>query len=101
VQLAVRAFERGWFGVRLVGGTGVLAIVADARPVPDGPPWTSALGMVGEVHAGVAVTAELSRDWWFRLQFAELMTTARDAGYAYCPELRLGLVTRIGRRDRW
>jgi hypothetical protein len=80
-HLAARVLEDGRRGLRLLGGAGVL----------EG---------AGAVHYGAALTLETRRDIWVRFQALHAITTARDAGYAHCLELQLGVVTRLGRRDR-
>jgi hypothetical protein len=79
-QVAARVLD-GAVGLTLVGGAGVLS--------------TS-----GAVHYGGAFTFETRRNLWLRLEVLHVMTVARDAGYAHCLEVQLGLVTRLGRRDR-
>jgi hypothetical protein len=85
-SLAVRAIETSRVGVRMLVGAG--AVTA-----------SSATEMAG--HLGAALTIETSPNLWLRFQFLDVVTTARDNGYAHCLELQLGLMTRIGRRDRW
>lgn len=84
--LAVRAIETSRVGVRMLVGAG--AVTASNA--------TEAAG-----HVGAALTIETSPNLWLRFQFLDVVTTARDDGYAHCLELQLGLFTRIGRRDRW
>jgi hypothetical protein len=91
-QLAIRAFDRGRFGIRALLGAG--AYTASERT-------TSSLATQAEVHGGVALTVAASPNLWVRFQIADQVTTARDDGYAHCVELQLGLVTRVGRRDAW
>jgi hypothetical protein len=93
LQIAVRAVEDGPYGLRLLVGTGVLTALREHA--------TSHRGTAGEVHAGAAFTIETRRDLWLRLQVLDVITPAQDAGYAHCFELQLGVVTRLGRRDRW
>jgi hypothetical protein len=61
---------------------------------------TSRPDTTGAVHWGAAFTIETRRDLWLRLGAYHVITTARDAGYSHCVELQLGVVTRLGRRDR-
>lgn len=80
-HLAARVVERDRFGLRLVGGAG-------------------ALSTTGELHYGGALSYETSPNLWLRFQALHVISVARDAGYAHCVELQLGVVTRLGRRDR-
>jgi hypothetical protein len=80
-QLAFRAVDRGRFGLRLLGGAGLLR--------------TS-----GAIQYGGALTFETHPNLWLRFQALDAITAARDAGYAHCIELQLGVVTSLGRRDR-
>jgi hypothetical protein len=69
-------------------------------------PWvlarreTSRRGIVGEVHGGAAFTIEARTDLWVRVEALDVITTAHDAGFGHCLEIQLGVVTRLGRRDR-
>jgi hypothetical protein len=85
-SLAVRAIDTSRVGVRMLVGAG--AVTASNA--------TEAAG-----HLGAALTIETSPNLWLRFQFLDVVTAARDDGYAHCLELQLGLVTRIGRGDRW
>jgi hypothetical protein len=80
-HLAARLLDGGRYGLQLVGGAGVL-------------------DTAGAVHYGGAFTVETRRNLWLRFQALHAITTAHDAGYAHCLELQLGVVTRLGRRDR-
>jgi hypothetical protein len=84
--LAVRAIETSRVGVRMLVGAG--AVTASNATETEG-------------HLGAALTIETSPNLWLRFQFLDVVTTARDDGYAHCLELQLGLFTRIGRHDRW
>jgi hypothetical protein len=91
VQLAVRAIEAGRFGLRLIGGAGAWTTLRQhgtSRPATE-----------GEVHAGAALTVEMSPKLWLRVQLADLVTSARDDGYAHVIETQLGIFTRFGRTD--
>jgi hypothetical protein len=55
----------------------------------------------GEIHAGAAVTVAAPANLWLRFQLADAVTAARSSGYAHCVEIGLGIVTRVGRRDRF
>jgi hypothetical protein len=90
-QLAVRAFERGRFGVRLFAGAGAWTTLVDRD--------TSRQSAEAEVHGGAALTVETSPNLWLRFQLADLVTAARDSGYAHVLEPQLGIFTRFGRRD--
>lgn len=92
-QLAVRVADERRYGLRLVGGTGAVATLGRAG--------TSRPDLDTTLHAGAAFTIETRPDLWLRLQAAHVVTAARDAGYASCVEVQVGVMTRIGRRDRW
>ena len=89
--LAVRAIESGRLGLRLVGGAGAWTTLRERN--------TSRRTTEGFVHAGVAVTVETTPNLWLRIQICDLVTAARDDGYAHVPEIQLGIVARFGRRD--
>jgi hypothetical protein len=91
IQAAVRGLEIGRFGLRLIGGAGSWTTLRKHG--------TSTRATEGEVHAGVAVTVEMSPNLWLRLQLADLVTEARDEGYAHVIETQLGIFTRFGRTD--
>ncbi|HEY5925291.1 MAG TPA: hypothetical protein VIV11_26590 [Kofleriaceae bacterium] len=90
-QLAVRAVESGRFGLRLFVGAGAWTTLGDRG--------SSQSTSVGEVHGGAAFSVETGRSLSLRFQLADLVTTARDGGYAHVIEAQLGIVTRFGRRD--
>jgi hypothetical protein len=92
-QLAVRVLDQGAFGVRAVGGAGVFAELADRG--------TSHPGVVGEIHFGAAATWQTSSNVWLRLDLVDMVTAARDSGYTQDLGVELGIVTRLGRQDRW
>lgn len=89
--LEVRAVERGSLGLRLFAGAGALRTLKTRE--------TSSPATDTQVHAGAAVTIETSPNLWLRIQFSDVVTTARDNGYAHCLELQLSVMTRLGRRD--
>lgn len=91
-QIATRVLEEGRYGLRLVAGGGILAVLAGKE--------TSKRSIAGEAHWGAAFTIEARTDLWVRFQALDVITTARDAGFAHCLEIQLGVVTRLGRRDR-
>lgn len=91
-QLAIRVLEDGRYGLRLVGGAGGLGVLASNQ--------TSRRTINGAVHWGAAFTVEMRADLWLRIEALHVITSAQDAGFAHCVELQLGLVTRLGRRDR-
>ena len=80
-QLAIRAIDHGRFGLRLLGGAGLI----NAR---------------GEVHYGGALSFETHPNLWLRFQALDAITAGRNAGYSHCLELQLGIVTSLGRLDR-
>lgn len=90
-QLAVRLVEDGRYGLRLIGGAGMLGVLTSSE--------TSRRTINGAVHGGGAFTVEMGPDLWLRIEALDVITAAQDAGYAHCMELQLGLVTRLGRRD--
>ncbi|HUJ63027.1 MAG TPA: hypothetical protein VLX92_31220 [Kofleriaceae bacterium] len=92
-QLAVRAYDRGGFGVRAIAGAGLYTAL---RTVD-----TSHAGASGEVHYGAAITLETHRLLWLRVQALDVITSAVDGGFSHVLEVQLGVVTRLGRRDRW
>jgi hypothetical protein len=91
VQLAVRAVEAGRFGLRLIGGAGTWMTLRNHG--------TSQRATEAEVHMGAAVTVEMSPKLWLRFQLTDLVTAARDDGYAHVIETQLGIFTRFGRTD--
>jgi len=92
-QLAVRFVDERQLGLRVLAGADLIGVLDEQA--------TSRRDAVGGVHYGAAFTIETRRNLWLRLQALHVVTTARDAGYAHSIELQLGLVTRLGRRDRW
>jgi hypothetical protein len=90
-SLEVRALESGSLGLRLFAGAGALRTLktrGTSHPATD-----------TELHAGAAATIETSPNLWLRFQISDVVTTARDDGYAHCLELQLSVMTRLGRRD--
>jgi hypothetical protein len=92
-QLAARVVEDHLYGLRLLAGGEALDVLVQRG--------TSRRGAQGAVHYGTAFTIETRRDVWLRLEALHVLTTAQDGGYASCFELSVGVVTRLGRRDRW
>lgn len=92
-QIAARIAEEGRFGLRALVGGGLLALLSESG--------TSRAGSLGSVHYGGAFSVETRRNVSVRLQALHVITVARDAGYAHCLEVTIGVVTRLGRRDRW
>jgi hypothetical protein len=92
-QLAIRAFDHGRLGVRLIAGAGEIFALQDFG--------TSHRGGSGEVHYGAAWTVETRPNLWLRVQGLDVISTAASGGYAHSIELQLAIVTRLGRRDRW
>ncbi|MGE0551004.1 MAG: hypothetical protein AB7O24_00560 [Kofleriaceae bacterium] len=92
-QLAVRLVDDRRFGLRVVGGAGLLSVLTEAG--------TSQRSSTGSVHYGAAFTIETRPRVSIRLGALHVITVAQDAGYAHCLELQVGVVTRFGRRDRW
>jgi hypothetical protein len=92
-QIAARIAEEGRFGLRALVGGGMLALLSENA--------TSRAGSLGSVHYGGAFSVETRRNVSVRLQALHVISVARDAGYAHCLELTIGVVTRLGRRDRW
>lgn len=92
-QIATRIVEEGRFGLRALVGGGMLALLSETG--------TSRAGSVGSLHYGGAFSVETRRYVSVRLQALHVITVARDAGYAHCLEVTIGVVTRLGRRDRW
>jgi hypothetical protein len=92
-QLAARVVETQPFGLRLLAGVDELGVLVQRG--------TSQRSAQGAAHYGAAFTIETRPDLWLRLEAVHLLTTARDGGYASCFELSVGVVTRLGRRDRW
>jgi len=92
-QIAARIAEEGRFGLRGLVGGGLLALLSESG--------TSQAGTLGSVHYGGAFSIETRRNVSVRLQALHVISVARDAGYAHCLELTIGVVARLGRRDRW
>jgi hypothetical protein len=92
-QLAARVLDSGRYGLRVLAGAGAISALREFG--------TARTGASGEVHYGAAVTVETRTDLWLRLQGVDVITTAQNGGYAHSIEVQLGVVTRIGRRDRW
>ena len=91
-QIAARVLEDGRYGLRLLGGGGIFGVLVRRE--------TSTRSIAGEAHWGAAFTIEARTDLWVRIQALDVITTARDAGFAHGLEIQLGVVTRLGRRDR-
>jgi hypothetical protein len=81
-HLAARVLDAGDLGVRLLGGAGTL-------------------NRTGAIHYGGAFTFETRRKLWLRVEALHAIAGARDAGFTHCFEIQLGVVARLGRRDRW
>ncbi len=92
-QIAARIVEDGRFGLRALVGGGLLALLSENG--------TSRPDTVGSVHYGGAFSVETRRNVSVRFQALHVISVARDAGYAHCVEITIGVVTRVGRRDRW
>lgn len=92
-SIAARLVEDGRFGLRGLLGGDVLTTLSDGG--------TSKVGSVGGLHYGAAFTIETRPGVAVRLEALHVITIAQDAGYAHCLELQIGVVTRLGRRDRW
>jgi len=91
-QLAARLVEDQRYGLRLLGGAGLLGVLSRDE--------TSRRTVHGAVHWGAAFTIETRPDLWLRIEALHVITSAQDAGFAHNVELQLGVVTRLGRRDR-
>ena len=92
-QVAARVVDDRRYGLRLLGGADLLSVLTDAG--------TSHRSTVGGVHYGAAFTVETRPRVSVRFQALHVITVAQDAGYAHCLEVTIGVVTRLGRRDRW
>ncbi len=92
-QLAVRLVDDGRYGLRGLLGGDVLTTLSSGG--------TSKVGSLGGLHYGAAFTIETRPGVSVRIEALHVMTIAQDAGYAHCLELQIGVVTRLGRRDRW
>lgn len=92
-QLAARIVEEGRFGLRGVAGGDIFTLLTDAG--------TSQSGSIGALHYGAAFSVETRRAVSVRFQALHVITSAQDAGYAHAVELQVGVVTRLGRFDRW
>lgn len=92
-QIAARLVEEGRFGLRVLAGGDLLTTLNEAG--------TSKVGTVGGLHYGAAFSIETRPGVSVRVQALHVITVAQDAGYAHCLELQIGVVTRLGRRDRW
>jgi hypothetical protein len=93
VQLAWRGVEDGPYGLRFVGGAGLVTPLRERD--------TAHRIVEGEVHLGAAFTIETRPNFWLRLQALDVITPAQNASFAHCVELQVGLQTRLGRRDHW
>ena len=93
LQVAARIIEDGRFGLRGLAGGEVLSVLAAGG--------TSRPGSLGGVHVGGAFTVETRAGVSVRFQALDVITVAQNGGYAHCLELQVGVVTRLGRRDRW
>ncbi len=92
-QLAVRLVDDGRFGLRSLIGADILTTLSSGG--------TSKVGTLGGLHYGAAFTIETRPGVSVRIEALHVITIAQDAGYAHCLELQIGVVTRLGRRDRW
>jgi len=92
-SIAARLVEDGRFGLRGLLGGDVFTTLAKGG--------TSRVGTVGGLHYGAAFTIETRPGVSVRLEALHVITIAQDAGYAHCLELQIGVVARLGRRDRW
>jgi hypothetical protein len=92
-QLAARVLDSGRYGMRVLAGAGAIDALRNFG--------SATTGARGEVHYGAAFTVETRPNLWLRVQGADVITSAQNGGYAHSLELQLGLVTRIGRHDRW
>lgn len=91
-QLAARIVDDGPYGLRLLAGADLLALLNRRG--------SSHRDVAGGVHYGAAFTIQARETAWIRLEALHVMTPAMDAGYAHAVQLSLGVVTRFGRRDR-
>ena len=92
-QLAAKIVGEGRFDLRGLLGGDILTTLNSAG--------TSKVGSLGGLHYGAAFSIETRPNVSVRIQALHVITIAQDAGYAHCLELQIGVVTRIGRRDRW
>lgn len=92
-QIAARLVEDGRFGLRGLLGGDVLTTLTSGG--------TSKVGTLGGLHYGAAFSIETRPGVSVRIEALHVITIAQDAGYAHCLELQIGVVTRLGRRDRW
>jgi hypothetical protein len=92
-QLAARLVEEGRFGLRGIVGGDLITTLNEAG--------TSKVGTLGGLHYGAAFSIETRPGVSVRVEALHVITVAQDAGYAHCLELQIGVVTRLGRRDRW
>jgi hypothetical protein len=93
IQLAARAIEDRSYGLRVIAGADVISTLTERS--------TSRRDATGGVHAGLAFSVETRAQLWLRVQGLDVIVPARDGGYAHCAELSIGVVTRLGRQDRW
>jgi hypothetical protein len=92
-QIAARLVDDQSYGLRLLVGGDILGVLTEAG--------TSHRSAIGGVHYGVAFTVETRPNVSVRFEALHVITVAQDAGYAHCLEVSVGVVTRLGRRDRW
>lgn len=93
IQLATRIVEDGRFGLRGLVGGDVLSVLVKRG--------TSRPGSLGGVHYGGAFTVETRSRVSVRFQALHVITVAQNGGFAHCLEIQVGVVTRLGRLDRW
>ena len=93
VQLATRLVDEQRYGLRLLAGVDLIGMLSQNG--------ASHRDATGGVHYGAAFTIETRPNLWLRIEGLDVITAARDAGYAHCVELQVGVVTRFGRQDRW
>lgn len=93
LQLAARLVEERRFGLRAVLGPDLLSNLTTAG--------TNKAGSVGGLHYGAAFSVETRPGVSVRFELLDVITVAEDAGFAHCLEVQVGVVTRLGRRDRW
>lgn len=91
-QLAARILEDRRYGLRILGGAGILGVLASHE--------TSTRTASGAVHWGAAFTIETHGVLGLRIEALHVITSAQDAGFSHCVEVQVGVVTRLGRRDR-
>lgn len=91
-QLVVQTLPDGRYSLGVVGGAGLLGVLAGGE--------TSKRTVSGAIHWGAAFTVEIRPVLSLRIEALHVITSAQDGGYANGLEIQIGAITRLGRSDR-